>query len=204
MLAANFGFGQPRLKFLNLEQKNMGALKFRVLLDTEQESEIFRDIIIDENDNFESLYNAIISSFRFQGDQMASFYISNDNWDKGHEISLMDMNYGDESIDEVASVMSSAILRDFMEAPDQKVILVYDFLRMWIFLIELLERTDEIVDKPTTLMAVGMAPPEDSRAVNLEEEEEDFGFDEEDEFENDEFEDGYSDEDMAGYDDYEY
>ena len=76
----------------------MGALKFRVLLDTEQESEIFRDIIIDEDDNFESLYNAIISSFRFQGDQMASFYISNDNWDKGHEISLMDMNYGDESI----------------------------------------------------------------------------------------------------------
>lgn len=182
----------------------MGALKFRVLLDTEQESEIFRDITIDENDNFESLYNAIISAFRFQGDQMASFYISNDNWDKGHEISLMDMNYGDESIDEVASVMSGAVLRDFMEAPDQKVILVYDFLRMWIFLIELLEKTDEIVEAPAVLLAVGMAPPEDSRAVNLEEED-DFGFDEEDELdEDDDFEDGYSDEDMAGYDEYEY
>ncbi len=56
----------------------MSALKFRVLLDTEQDSEIFRDILIDENDNFESLYQAIISSFRFQGDQMASFYMSND------------------------------------------------------------------------------------------------------------------------------
>lgn len=183
----------------------MGALKFRVLLDTDQESEIFRDIIIDENDNFESLYNAIISSFRFQGDQMASFYISNDNWDKGHEISLMDMNYGDEAVDELASVMSSAVLRDFMEAPDQKVILVYDFLRMWIFLIELLERTEETVDKPTTAMAVGMAPPEDSREVSFDEEEEldEFGFDEEDDFDND-FEDGYSDEDMAGYDEYDY
>lgn len=182
----------------------MGALKFRVLLDTEQESEIFRDIIIDENDNFESLYNAIIASFRFEGDQMASFYISNDNWDKGHEISLMDMNYGDESIDEVASVMSGAVLRDFMEEPDQKVILVYDFLRMWIFLIELIERTDEVIDAPTTLMAVGMAPPEDSRAI-ADEEEDEFGFDE-DEFDDDDddFEDGYSDEDMAGYDEYEY
>jgi hypothetical protein len=93
----------------------MAAYKFRVLLDTEKESEIFRDIVIDENDNFENFYHAIISSFRFQGDQMASFYISNDNWDKGHEISLMDMNYGDESIDEIASVMSSAIIRNFIE-----------------------------------------------------------------------------------------
>lgn len=184
----------------------MGALKFRVLLDTEQESEIFRDILIDENDNFESLYNAIISSFRFQGDQMASFYISNDNWDKGHEISLMDMNYGDESIDEVASVMSGAVLRDFMEFPDQKVILVYDFLRMWIFLIELIEKTEDFIETPQTLLAVGMAPPEDSRSVNLEEEEEDiFGFDEEDEFgDDDDYEDGYSDEDMSGFEEYEY
>jgi hypothetical protein len=183
----------------------MGALKFRVLLDTEQESEIFRDILIDENDNFESLYHAIISSFRFEGNQMASFYISNDDWDKGHEISLMDMNYGDESIDEVASVMSGAVLRDFMEFSDQKVILVYDFLRMWIFLIELLEKTDTIVDAPTTVLSIGMAPPEDSRIVNLEDDEDEFGFDEEDEFDSeDDFEDGYSDEDMAGYDEYEY
>jgi hypothetical protein len=182
----------------------MGTLKFRVLLDTEQESEIFRDILIDENDNFESLYHAIISSFRFEGDQMASFYISNENWDKGHEISLMDMNYGDESIDEVASVMSGAKLRDFMEQPDQKVILVYDFLRMWIFLIELLERTEEIIETPTTVLSIGMAPPEDSRIVNLENEEE-FGMEDEDDFEfdsEDDFEDGYSDEDLAGYDEY--
>jgi len=183
----------------------MGALKFRVLLDTEQESEIFRDILIDENDNFESLYNAIIASFRFQGDQMASFYISNDNWDKGHEISLMDMNYGDEAVDEVASVMSGAVLRDFMEVPDQKVILVYDFLRMWIFLIELIETTDEIIDSPATVLAVGMAPPEDSRMAGIDEEEEDLLFDEdEDEFDEDDYEDGYSDEDINNLDEYEY
>ena len=73
----------------------MGALKFRVLLDTDQDAEIFRDILVDENDNFESLYQAIIASFRFEGDQMASFYMSNDDWYKGHEISLVDMKYVD-------------------------------------------------------------------------------------------------------------
>ncbi|MES2589159.1 MAG: hypothetical protein V4622_09270 [Bacteroidota bacterium] len=187
----------------------MSALKFRVLLDTEQESEIFRDILIDENDNFESLYHAIISSFRFEGDQMASFYMSNEDWDKGHEISLMDMNYGDESIDEVASVMSSAILRDFMHEADQKVILVYDFMRMWIFLIELLEKNDSIVKTPEVILSIGMAPPEDSRIANLNDDDDDDlysdEFDDEEDDDNpfgDDYEDGYSDEDYSKFDDY--
>ena len=186
----------------------MGALKFRVLLDTEQETEIFRDILIDERDNFESLYHAIISAFRFQGDQMASFYMSNEDWDKGHEISLMDLNYGDEAIDEKASLMSAAVIADFIEVTDQKIILVYDFLRMWIFLIELLEHSPEPIDKPQVLMSIGMAPPEDSRMADFDEDEEDitaigedeFGDDEE--WKEDELEDGYDEEDYRSYDDY--
>ncbi len=186
----------------------MSALKFRVLLDTEQDTEIFRDILIDENDNFESLYHAIISSFRFEGDQMASFYMSNDDWDKGHEISLMDMNYGDEAIDEKASVMSSAILRDFMQEADQKVILVYDFMRMWIFLIELIEKEDKYIKTPETILAIGIAPPEDSRMSSLDENELEFdeeleGFDEdEDDIYGDDFEDGYNEEDYNNFEEY--
>jgi len=182
----------------------MGALKFRVLLDTEQSTEIFRDIVINENDSFESFYHAIIASFRFQGDQMASFYMSNDDWDKGHEISLMDMNYGDEALDQKASVMSSAILSDFIELSDQKVILVYDFIRMWIFLIELIERIPETIESPQTTLAIGMAPPEDSRMVNLEEDDDDlFGeedFDDLDDDQDDDFEDGLDEEDYQNFD----
>lgn len=185
----------------------MGALKFRVLLDTEQEAEIFRDIIINEKDNFESLYRAIISSFRFQGDQMASFYMSNDEWDKGHEISLMDMTYGDEESEEPVSVMSSAKLKDFMQEPNQKLILVYDFMRMWIFLIELVERTADEVKAPETLFAVGMAPPEDSKMANLDDddffdegEDEDFGEFGSDLEDDDEFDDGYNEEDYRDFD----
>ncbi len=184
----------------------MAALKFRILLDTEKNNEVFRDILINEDDNFESLYNAIISAFNFQGDQMASFYISNDEWDKGHEISLMDMNYGDESINEVATVMSAANLRDFMEKADQKVILVYDFLRMWIFLIELIGRQEENVAAPLVVLSIGMAPPEDSRIVAGENDDDLFDSDEFDEDDDDDFdfEDGYDDDDMSEYNEYDY
>jgi len=184
----------------------MAGLKFRVLLDTENNTEIFRDILINDTDNFETLYNAIISSFRFEGDQVASFYVSNDNWDKGHEISLMDMTYDDDSVDSPAVVMKDAIIKDFLEEPDQKFILVYDFMRMWIFLLELIGYEAEGPETPLVSMSVGMAPPEDSKSAAEnetlfmgefdEEEEDEFGFNE--------FDDEIGEEDMGNFDEYEY
>ncbi len=183
----------------------MAGLKFRVLLDTEKEEEIFRDILISDTDNFESFYKAIISAFRFQGLEMASFYVSNDSWDKGHEINLMDMTYGDDDMDGLPNVMKDAIIKDFLEEPDQKFILVYDFMRMWIFLIELIGYEKEGPESPQLLLAIGMAPPEDSKPAENdqlfmgdlpEEEDDDFGFND--------FDDDLSDDDYSNFDDYEY
>lgn len=180
----------------------MGALKFRVLLDSEKDQEIFRDILINEDDNFESFYRAILNSFNFEGKEMGSFFMSNDEWDKGHEISLMDMSYSDEDT-EITSVMSEAKLGNFMEVPDQKIILVYDFLRMWIFLIELQERTEEVLDKPKVALAVGTAPPEDSKMIQ---DDAFFGEEEGDDFDDfdEDFGDGYDEDDLSGYEEYEY
>lgn len=182
----------------------MVGLKFRVLLDSEKDEEIFRDILISDTDNFESFYKAIMNSFRFQGEEMASFYVSNDSWDKGHEINLMDMTYGDDDMDALPNVMKDAIIKDFLEEPDQKFILVYDFMRMWIFLIELIGYEKQGPETPQMLLAVGMAPPEDSRSgenINMmgdegEEDDDEFGFND--------FDDDISDEDFSSFDDYEY
>ena len=190
----------------------MAGLKFRVLLDSKDQEKVFRDIIISDTDNFESFYTAIISAFRFQGDQMASFYISNDEWDKGHEISLMDLSYDDDSIDSIPSVMKNAILKDFIEEPDQKMILVYDFLRMWIFLAELVGYEERSPTEPKVLLAMGMAPPEDSRITELGEEDDALGDlyegDDDDEDDDDfgfnDYEDGLSDDDMSNLDSYDY
>ena len=72
----------------------MKAYKFRVVIDTDED--VFRDIVILENQNFEDLHFAVIHAFGFEGDQMASFYMSNEEWEKGEEIGLMDMSFGDE------------------------------------------------------------------------------------------------------------
>ena len=179
----------------------MAGLKFRVLLDSETNSEVFRDILIDENNTFETFYQAIFRSFNFTGEQMASFYVSDNNWDKGHEISFMELSVEDmDEFGDIPDLMQNATLKDYIKAPDQKFILVYDFMRMWIFLIELIAQEKDAPANPEVVLAVGMAPPEDSRAAE-DVEMETFGDDEdfEDEMDLDEFEDGYED-DFSSYD----
>ncbi len=181
----------------------MAGLKFRVLLDSSDNNEIFRDILISEEDNFESFYNAILEAYHFSGDQMASFYMSNDNWDKGHEISLFDMRFGEDPDQILPGVMSDSRIEDFINDPDQKMILVHDFMRMWIFLIELIGITEEAPERPKVVLSVGNAPAEDSRSpeggeLNFETDSDmDFDEDDDDEFGFGEFEGGYED-----YDDY--
>ena len=173
----------------------MAGLKFRVLLDSKDENEIFRDILVSDGDTFESLYKEILRSYNFSEEQMASFYMSNNNWDKGHEISLFDMSFGEDPDQILPGVMSTSVIREFIQAPDQKIILVHDFLRMWIFLLELIEVVEETPDTPRTVLSVGDAPNENSKSQDGEdlkfetetdeEEEDEFGFGD--------FEDSYDD-----------
>jgi Plasmid pRiA4b ORF-3-like protein len=191
----------------------MSGLKFRVLLDSDLKDEVFRDIVIAGESNFEVFYQAIMKSFEFEGDQMASFYVSNSEWDKGHEINLMDMSYDDDDLDTPANIMSKAIVQDFINDSDQKFILVYDFMRMWIFLIELIEHVQESPAEPKVVLSVGNAPKEQSKETL----EEDFfasgggeysegnpDNSEEDEFGFNDYDDDYNEEDFNDFNEYEY
>jgi len=165
----------------------MVGLKFRVLLDSKSKNEVFRDILISDSDNFESFYKAILQAYNFTEDQMASFYMSNHNWDKGFEISLVDMTYGEDDSQILPGIMSECTIKEYIQDPDQKMILVHDFLRMWMFLVELIGIEKEAPEQPKLILSVGDAPAEDSRTqenadLQFETESEMEDEDEEDEF----------------------
>tara|TARA_B100001059_G_C17757147_1_gene540592 strand:- start:771 stop:1304 length:534 start_codon:yes stop_codon:yes gene_type:complete len=176
----------------------MAGIKFRVLLDSNQKEEVFCDISLSLDDNFESFFNAIIKAYDFKGDQMASFYASNENWDKGEEVSLMDVSFGEEG---EQKIMASTTIRELVRDPEQKLILVYDFLKMWIFLIECIGLQEETPEAPLLILSVGEKPKEESKELDEEfqmpadidekQEEDEFGFDD--------FEDGFSEEDLSPY-----
>lgn len=173
----------------------MAGLKFRVLLDTNDSNEIFRDLLIADTTDFETFYRAILDAYQFSDDQMASFYMSNDNWDKGHEISIFDMAFDEDPDQIMPSVMKTSILANYIKEEDQKIILVHDFIRMWIFLIELIEVQTEAPENPKVVLSVGNAPAESSKTgeeeISFETESEFEGEDEEDEFGFNDFEDSY-------------
>jgi hypothetical protein len=180
----------------------MSAYKFRVLLDSEKDEEIFRDVVIDTHANFETFYRAILNAFDFKTEQMASFYMSNEDWDKGDEITLMDVSDDDIPME----LMANVELGEKMEEANQKLILVHDFMKMWIFLIELQELVKKEVAEPYVALAVGKAPDENDKSEDfmmdveyLDEDGEDNLFDDYEGFDEEDFNDGFE-----SYDEFEY
>jgi hypothetical protein len=156
----------------------MKEFKFRVLIDTLEEENAFRDISIDSSYSFEMLHEAIIVAFEFGGGQMASFYLSNEDWDKGQEIGLMDMT-GEKS--DFAS-MTETLISDKVDKVNQKLLYVYDFLTMWCFFVELVEINElsPVKQYPMLELEYGKAPAENSKQIEISEDI-DFYEDEEDE-----------------------
>ena len=110
--------------------------KIRVIFDSKED--IFRDIAIDANDTLEDLHNTITNSFGFEGNEMASFYMSDELWEQGNEIPLFDMS---EGLIQNPS-MSNTTLASVFPNKNDRMLYVYDFLSMWTFFVELFEIED--------------------------------------------------------------
>ena len=130
--------------------------RFRAILDNDTEDDVFRDIEIRETDSLEDLHNAITQSFGFDGLEMASFYISNDEWDQGEEISMFDVSEGNASV----RLMNETVLNSVVNEAQTKLIYVYDFMSMWTFLVELAEIVEEAegADYPNLMFVHGQIP----------------------------------------------
>jgi hypothetical protein len=115
---------------------NNSTFKLRIVADTEDD--IFIDISISSNNTFLQLHNTIIKGFKLGGGEMASFYKSNENWDKGNEITLMDMSFGEDDNNE-SMCMENTQLDHVLSQEEPKSLYLYDFLNMNIFYIDLVE-----------------------------------------------------------------
>jgi len=129
--------------------------RFRIILDNDTDEDVFRDVEIRETDTLEDLHNIITQSFGFDGSEMASFYISNDVWEQGEEISLFDL-----SDDGSARLMNETALDSVVHEAQTKLIYVYDFMSMWTFYVELAEIVDETDgnDYPNLMFVEGQVP----------------------------------------------
>lgn len=94
--------------------------KIRAILDTQED--IIRTILVNDIINLEELHLIIAKSFGFEGDEMASFYRSDEDWNQGEEIPLFNMADAGEGIS-----MENCILNETLPDENDKLIYVYDF-----------------------------------------------------------------------------
>jgi hypothetical protein len=134
----------------------MAVLKFRAYF--EEDDSIYRDVAVKHTQSFQDLYTVILKSYEFDSKHQATFYRSNDNWQRGREISLekYQKNYAKDPL-----LMSETQIGSEIRDPNQKFIFVYDFTRNWTFLVELINVSKEEnakIDYPAVIKSEGIAP----------------------------------------------
>ena len=87
----------------------MAVLKFRVYL--EEDDSVYRDVLIKHKQTFSDLQDAILKSYEFDNKHQSTFFRSNDNWERGREISRERYNkpYKAEPLIMTETIVSSEI-----------------------------------------------------------------------------------------------
>jgi hypothetical protein len=134
----------------------MAILKFRVYF--EEDDSIYRDVAVKHTQSFLQLHQVILKAYEFDSKHQATFYRSNDHWQRGREISLekYDKAYKVEPL-----IMADTVIRTEIFDPNQKFIYVYDFVKNWGFLVELINVAKEDMSKldyPAVVKVEGIAP----------------------------------------------
>lgn len=174
--------------------------KIRVILDTKDN--VFRDIEIRGKQTLWNLHNGIKSAFSLQGDELSSFYFSDDDWSELNAVPLEDM-----SDDGDGETMSDVYITEAFPEKGSKMLFKYGLIDLWEFYCELLEVVKEkpAVNYPITMFRYGNVPlkvpskttHKPSKSIMSEDFEDDFNdfeddFDADEDF-NDGFEEGYYD-----------
>ena len=134
----------------------MAVLKFRVYF--EEDDSIYRDVAVRHTQSFLQLHQVILKAYEFDSKHQATFFRSNDHWQRGREISLekYDRPYKVEPL-----LMEDTPIGTEIRDPNQKFIYVYDFVKNWSFLVELINVSKEEGakgDYPSIIKSEGIAP----------------------------------------------
>jgi hypothetical protein len=134
----------------------MAILKFRAYL--EEDESIYRDIAIMHTQSFLDLHYAILKSYDFDNKHEATFYRSNDNWQRGREISFSE--YEKEYL-ATPLLMKDTKIGTEIKDTNQRFIYEYDFVKKWTFLVELFnisKEVDILLDYPAMTRKEGIGP----------------------------------------------
>lgn len=109
---------------------------YRFAIISDEVDSFFREIQIDPEATFYDFHKEILQSVGYADDQMTSFFICDDDWEKEKEITLEEM---DDNPEMDSWVMRETKIADLVEDEKQKLLYVFDYMTERCFFIELAE-----------------------------------------------------------------
>lgn len=153
----------------------MASYRFKVCL--EDNEDIFRDIDIKAAQTFEQFHTIIQEAFKFDAKHAASFFVSDDYWRKGQEITLRkeDLPLDEDEIRKKVDpkkLMAETKIAKYIEQPHQRFVYVFDPEVQWSFLIEMIKIVDDNskLTYPAIIKSIGTAPKQ-YKQINMAKEE---------------------------------
>jgi len=112
----------------------MAILKFRIAW--EEDDAIYRDVLVKHTQHFTDLHQIILKAFEFDEKHDATFFRSNEKWQRGREISkaVYEKSYVVPPL-----MMDEVLIGSEILNTNQQFVYLYDFAKSWTFLIQLIQ-----------------------------------------------------------------
>jgi len=101
----------------------------RAILDADED--VIRDVAIHGNASLYDLHILLVEAFALDKGEMSSFFKSNDDWEQGEEISMMDFNPETNK-----NPLEEKHIEESFIKEGEKMLFVYDYLNLWTFYLE--------------------------------------------------------------------
>jgi hypothetical protein len=130
---------------------------FTIRFISDEEEDFMMDIHIDSSQTFAMLHQIIQKTLKFDDSQLASFFVSNENWEKLDEITLLDMG-GIEP----ARLMANTKLETFFSGKNQHMLYVFDYFAERLLFGSITQVTESLdsMGFPKVVKLEGHIPPQ--------------------------------------------
>ena len=135
---------------------------FRIVSD--EDPDFFRDVVTEGSDTFLELHQTLQKNMAYDANQLASFFVTNELWEKEQEITLIDMM---QDPTQGTPTMDQVTLDKYLSEINQRLIYVFDFFAERAFYMELIEMSDQTSSKDTPFVAQEGGDPPAQLALDL-------------------------------------
>ena len=121
---------------------------FRIISD--ENPDFYRDLVAKGTDTFLDFHNTLQKELGYDPTLLASFFITNQQWEKEQEITLIDMM---QEPGVTSYTMDLVTLDEHIGELNQRMLYLFDFFSERAFFIELIEMEEQVSSRQTPFIA---------------------------------------------------